>query len=178
MPWGNRPSDTVVETPQVQHRARNTGRRGVPESLQGAGNPQPRPRPLPGGRDQARGVGSGRKDQCHRRTCTASVRQPRRAGASARPRGPPPPKPGLCSQRFRHLCVASTVFFFLLFIGYNYRVTGSCKNDTERFLTPFIQFPPVAVSYITTDWYHSREADVGTQRVCAVLCHFITRSFM
>ena len=57
----------------------------------------------------------------------------------------------------RLACVHKASIIFLLpqllyFLFWNnYRFIRSCKNDTERSPAPFIQFPPMVTSYITTD---------------------------
>lgn len=138
----------------------------------GAGHPGPCPRP-PGGLNPGSRRGAWREGPG---LAPAAHRQALRAEAPARPQAKASPvltlrPPSLCGRDFAFL------FFFLLFICYNYRFTGSCKNGTERFPTPFIRFPLEVVPHITSGRCHGREPTRG-QRLCAVPRRFITHSFV
>lgn len=138
----------------------------------GAGHPGPCPRPPgglnPGSRRRAWREGPGLAPRC----------------PSTGPQGRgsrPTPGQGLARAHLAsaifvwpRLCLS---FFFLLFICYNYRFTGSCKNGTERFPTPFIRFPLEVVPHITSGRCHGREPTQG-QRLCAVPRRFITHSLV
>lgn len=157
------PETLWVETPQVQ-QGRATGWSGAPRAVS---PPSRGSEP----RLEARGL-EGRPGSGAR--CPSTGPQ----GRGSRP--PPRPRPRPCSPCVRHLCVAATFpffFFFLLFICYNYRFTGSCKNGTERFPTPFIRFPLEVVPHITSGRCHGREPTRG-QRLCAVPRRFITHSLV
>lgn len=59
------------------------------------------------------------------------------------------------SEIFTHQGITPQFSFFLHFFfifsflfGNNYRVTGSCKDSTERFCVSFTQFPSVVIFYI------------------------------
>lgn len=139
----------------------------------GAGHPGPCPRP-PGGLNPGSRRGAWREGP----GLVPALPIDRPSGQ----RLPPAPQakaspvltlrpPSLCGRD------VSFLFFFLLFICYNYRFTGSCKNGTERFPTPFIRFPLEVVPHITSGRCHGREPTRG-QRLCAVPRRFITHSFV
>lgn len=163
LPRGNGPGDSVGgDTSGAAGRA--TGRSGAPRAVS---PPSRGSEP----RLEARGL-EGRPGSGAR----AAHRQALRAEAPARPQAKASPVltlrlPSLCGRDF------SFLFFFLLFICYNYRFTGSCKNGTERFPTPFIRFPLEVVPHITSGRCHGREPTRG-QRLCAVPRRFITHSFV
>lgn len=163
LPRGNGPGDSVGGDTSGAAGAGHRAERGTP-------GPCPRP---PGGLNPGLRRGAWREGPG---LAPAAHRQALRAEAPARP-----PGQGLARA---HLASAIFVwprlflsFFFLLFICYNYRFTGSCKNGTERFPTPFIRFPLEVVPHITSGRCHGREPTRG-QRLCAVPRRFITHSFV
>lgn len=156
------PETLWVETPQVQP-GRATGWSGAPRAVS---PPSRGSEP----RLEARGL-EGRPGSGAR----AAHRQALRAEAPARPPGQGLARAHLASAIF--VWPRLFLFFFLLFICYNYRFTGSCKNGTERFPTPFIRFPLEVVPHITSGRCHGREPTRG-QRLCAVPRRFITHSFV
>lgn len=147
------PETLWVETPQVQPGRATPG---------GAGHPGPCPC-LPGGLNP----GSRRGARPGQWTPELPVDRPSGQRLPPAPQAKASPvlaarPPSLCGRDFFFLSL-----FFLLFICYNYRFTGSCKNGTERFPTPFIRFPLEVVPHITSGRCHGREPTWATASVCS-----------